>query len=94
MVTKASNADWRQAVRTAATPLLQESSVAPSSQEVLRHSISAEERKQALGTYIPEHIALQVKEVAVKLSRERGKRVTISDVVTEALGEYLKRHQS
>jgi hypothetical protein len=33
-----------------------------------------------------------MKELSLKLSRERGKRVTISDVVTEALREFLEKH--
>jgi hypothetical protein len=89
--TKASHADWRQAVRTSTGPT-SVSPTAPPSAEVPLHSILSESRKGPLGTYIPESIALKTKELSLKLSRERGKRVTISDVVTEALREFLEKH--
>lgn len=91
MPSKASHADWRQAVRTATGPGSAPTAVRPE-EEAPHSKATAEGRKEPLGTYVPEFIALQVKEVSLKLSRERGTRVTISDIVTEALREYLEKH--
>ena len=49
-------------------------------------------RKEALGTYVPQALALTLRELSLRLSRERGKRVTISDVVTEALQDFIEKY--
>lgn len=91
MSSKASHADWRHAVRAATGPSPAPTAIRPAEGTVDSKAVS-EGRKEPLGTYIPESVALQVKEVSLKLSRERGTRVTISDIVTEALRDYLEKY--
>lgn len=86
MTTKASSADWRQAVRSATGPTPVPTATPPAVNPT-------EDRKASLGTYVPEPMLLQLKEISVKLSRESGRRVTISDIVTEALRLFLNTHQ-
>ena len=85
MTTKASHADWRQAVRSATGP----TPVPPAAPPV---TSLPEGRKASLGTYVPEPMLLQLKELSLKLSKEHGRRVTISDIVSEALKEFIERH--
>ncbi len=85
MTTKASHADWRQAVRPATGP-------APVSPVTPPLAAPAEPRKTSLGTYVPEPMILQLKELSLKLSKEYSRRVTISDIVSEALREFIERH--
>ena len=86
MSSKASHADWRQAVRSATGPT-------PVPQPAPTLAPSQEERKAPLGTYIPEPMLLRMRELSLKLTREHGRRVTISDIVTEALRQFLEQHQ-
>ena len=86
MTNRASHADWRQAVRSAsalttAAPPVPPPPVGP-----------MEDRKAQLGTYVPEPMLLQLKELSFKLSKDSGRRVTISDIVTVALREFIERH--
>lgn len=91
MTNKASNADWRQAVRSATGPDQAPASSLNTMANTPHQRVVAGGRKEPLGTYIPESMALQMKEASLKLSRERGVRVTLSDIVTEALREYLAK---
>lgn len=88
MASKASHADWRDAVRSATGPA---PTPAPSATPPIQGT--TEDRRVQLGTYVPEPILLQLKELSVKLARGSGRRVTISDIVTEALREFIEKHE-
>ncbi len=51
------------------------------------------EKRVALGSYIPEALHWDVKDLALKRSRERGERVTMADLVTEALEDLLTKYR-
>jgi hypothetical protein len=68
---------WRRGIHEAATP---------------RTGAKAGDRI-ALGTYVPREVHLRLKALTVDLERARGERVTLSDVVTEALEAFLKAHR-
>lgn len=95
MITKGSNVDWRQSVRSATSqpaspPAPKE---APKAEPpALAPAPLPEVHKVPLGTYIPETMLFDLKELALRLSKEYRRRVTMSDVVTEALGEYIEKH--
>ena len=49
-------------------------------------------RKTAVGTYVPEEIMAELRFLAAKESKEKDQRITISDLVSEALLDLLKKH--
>ena len=73
--------DWNLNPTPAATP------AAPAS-----GGAASPSRRVALGTYVPEDVHWRLRELALRLSREQGQRVTVAEVVTAALGEYLAKH--
>jgi hypothetical protein len=49
-------------------------------------------RKVQLGTYVRPAVHQALKELAERRSRELGKRITMTDLLDEALAEYLEKH--
>lgn len=49
-------------------------------------------KKVQLGTYVRPAVHQALKELAERRSREMGKRITMTDLLDEALAEYLKKH--
>lgn len=51
-------------------------------------------KKVQLGTYVRPAVHQALKGLADHRSRELGKRITMTDLLDEALAEYLKKHLS
>ncbi len=49
-------------------------------------------KKVQLGTYVRPSVHQALKELADRRSREQGKRITMTDLLDEALAEYLEKH--
>lgn len=49
-------------------------------------------KKVQLGTYVRPLVHQALKELAERRSREQGKRITMTDLLDEALAEYLEKH--
>ena len=47
--------------------------------------------KVPLSTYVPPAVRWELRETAGRLSRERGRVVSVADIVTEALEMYLAK---
>ena len=50
-------------------------------------------RRVPLGTYVPEDALWELKELAIRLSRERSQRVTLAALVSEAIADLLVRYR-
>lgn len=49
-------------------------------------------KKVQLGTYVRPSVHQALKDLADRRSRELGKRITMTDLLDEALAEYLEKH--
>jgi hypothetical protein len=49
-------------------------------------------KKIQLGTYVRPSVHQALKNLAERRSHEQGKRITMTDLLDEALAEYLKKH--
>ncbi len=52
-----------------------------------------EDKRIPLGSYIPESLHWDIKDLSHKLSRDKGERITLADLVTEALEDLLTKHK-
>ena len=48
--------------------------------------------KNQVGVYLPQDAVFTFRELLLKLSRERSRRVTSQEAVAEALQDYAKKH--
>lgn len=48
--------------------------------------------KTMIGAYVEKDAVYTIQELLLRLSRERGERVTMQEAIVEALTDYCKKH--
>lgn len=50
------------------------------------------EGKSMIGAYVDKGALYTIQELLLRLSRDRGERVTMQEALTEALGDFCRKH--
>jgi hypothetical protein len=83
---RASDAAWREALQPSPKP----STKAPRTKRA--GAGGAEQKRVQLGTSIPPELLQELHRLAARLYLKQGRRVTIADLVTEAVTDLLRKH--
>ena len=53
---------------------------------------AARANKTMIGAYIPKDAGFALQELLLRISRERGERVTMQEAITESLSDFCRKH--